>query len=341
MTEPTTDAQTVSVKYVFIDVVGFTANRSVEAQADIVSVLNTIVQTAATDIVGRGVGRIIYLPTGDGLCIAMLSDQAFDAHLTLALRLLKAISRHNQDTDDEMRRFDVRIGLAENVDNLVRDINAQDNLAGAGVAMARRVMEFADGQQVLMTDSVHSVLSVRERYLKSFRTFNAATKHGATIKVHQFVSDQEGLSTTTPSAFLTMKAPALRLSEQAAHFILLAIQHREFLLSRKGDHARNNAAAVLLLFMAEDAERARSTPSHTAPFQRTWKATSSTTFAEQYAYYLNQDTQLLLELARHVAHKLFRGFEHLFEGTIYQKSYAFPTTNAIEQVRQDWPELAS
>lgn len=137
------EAVTVDAKYVFADVVGFTRGRSVEAQSDIVGYLNGVVRHA---LLGNGVpeGKCILLPTGDGLCVALLPYEGspYDVHVRVALSLLRGAHEHNEDTKDEMRRFEVRIGLNANTDNLVTDINGNRNVAGAGINMAQRVMGY-------------------------------------------------------------------------------------------------------------------------------------------------------------------------------------------------------
>ena len=93
----------VPVKYVFLDVVGFTDNRSVETQSDIVRSLNAIVKASIQ------VNRIpednqILIPTGDGICVALLNldcltevESPYDAHLRVALRSVSTILRQLDD----------------------------------------------------------------------------------------------------------------------------------------------------------------------------------------------------------------------------------------------------
>ena len=68
-----------------------------------------------------------------------------------------------------MRKFDVRIGVNENVDNLIFDINDRANLTGAGINYARRIMDYADGGNILISQTVYERLSQREKYLEKFK----------------------------------------------------------------------------------------------------------------------------------------------------------------------------
>jgi hypothetical protein len=101
-------AQTVSGKYIFLDVVGFTHGRSVEAQSEIVGVLNSVVHAAIRRVDRK---HVILLPTGDGICICLINvDTPYDVHLRVSLDILERISKHNAGAGT-MRQFQAR-GLA-------------------------------------------------------------------------------------------------------------------------------------------------------------------------------------------------------------------------------------
>jgi len=147
-------------KYIFIDVVQF-SKRSAEAQSDIVKSFNEIVHQVLDkhNVNKDNDDDCILIPTGDGMCISLLSqDLPYDTHIQIALSTLKSISEHNEATENETRRFQVRIGINQNTDILVTDINGRKNVAGAGINMASRVMDKADGGQILVSQAVHHEL---------------------------------------------------------------------------------------------------------------------------------------------------------------------------------------
>jgi class 3 adenylate cyclase len=180
-------SETARIQYVFLDVVGFTRGRSVEAQSEIVAALNTIVSTS---IQVRAVPKeaTILIPTGDGMAVAIINQPSADLHLQVALQILAAVSTHNGSKTDPMRQFEVRIGINENIDNLVTDINGQRNVAGAGISMAQRIMDKADAGQVLVGATVFETLRQREAYMTTWRAFNARGKHDIIFPVYQFLS---------------------------------------------------------------------------------------------------------------------------------------------------------
>ena len=104
------------------------------------------------------------------MCIALVDiPRPFDVHLTLALTLLRHVDQHNASTTDESRRFQIRIGIGENIDNIVTDVNGRQNVAGMGISTTQRVMSLADGGQILLSSAVHDTLSSREKYLSALK----------------------------------------------------------------------------------------------------------------------------------------------------------------------------
>src|ERR1022692_2565784 len=100
---------TVRAKYIFLDIVSNSHNRSVEAQTEVISVLNAIVLKSLAESGIKPDGQIL-LPTGDGICIAIVDVSApYDIHLRIALIILRELKDHNASTQDAMRRFEVRI----------------------------------------------------------------------------------------------------------------------------------------------------------------------------------------------------------------------------------------
>ena len=197
----------VLAKYIFLDVVSF-SRRTVEEQTYIVGALNSMVSEAlARAVSAREVAKknIILLPTGDGICIALLDLASPDLHLRLALDLLRRIGDHNAGVDKPGRAFEVRVGLNSNHDNVVVDVNNRRNIAGAGINMAQRIMSMADGGQVLLGASDVSALAQRDGYLDAFREYLATVKHGVKIPIYQLTLDAPGLNVEEPSQLSRFK----------------------------------------------------------------------------------------------------------------------------------------
>ena len=147
------------VRYLYLDVVDFTVKRSVESQTEIIDALNNIIRKS-TAILPIRPDRIVFLPSGDGMGIALLDEIApYDVHIIGAVEILRQIKAHNIAQTDPMRRFEVRVGISQNVDNIITDINGTKNVAGDGINTAQRVMTVAGRSQIIVSQMVHETLS--------------------------------------------------------------------------------------------------------------------------------------------------------------------------------------
>jgi class 3 adenylate cyclase len=332
--------QTARIQYVFLDVVGFTKNRSVEAQTEVVATLNKIVSGSLRELEVPSESTVL-LPTGDGMAIAMIELPGFDLHLRLAVHILGAVAQHNATSSDPMRRFEVRIGINENIDNVVEDINGRRNVAGAGISMAQRIMDNADGGQVLVGATVYETLRHREHYMSTWRSFTARGKHGVEFSVYQFVSKNvRGLSDAVPSVFVAPRRQPEKLSRCVAYYLAHAIANRKFLLSRRSDVTRDDVAPVLLVFLAEDSDVAADTPKYQDPYTVTWGA-GTATFEKQYEHYSKMDFCVLQRLAYFIDEKHLASFDELFERGEWETLYWAVRPSEIQRLVAEWPQIAS
>jgi class 3 adenylate cyclase len=326
-------AETANVKCVFIDIVGFTRGRSVEAQSDLVGYLNRIVKQALR-VHRIPISETILLPTGDGIAIALLNRDPFDIHLKLAQTLITLVEEHNSVVDDEMREFEIRIGINENVDNVVLDINGKRNVAGHGVSIAQRVMDKADGGQILVGDSVFEKLKPREKYMDSFRSFRTTAKHGTQLGVHQYTDMYiEGINNEVPRSCVVEKRDKPRTaSEFFAHYVGIAVSNRSTLLRQKRQAKRDACAVVLIYFLARDALSTAETAAHEEPFLTTYGA-GKATFEEQYQHYLAGDFDVLFALANMIEDSVLNEYTDLFERSLSGASYWLPNDACVDFVR--------
>lgn len=289
-----TTVETHLVKYVFLDVVAFTHKRSVEAQSDIVAALNQIVRgcLARAEVPDTGV---IFLPTGDGMAIAVLQDTfPYDGHLLLALDMLKSVAEHSAQAPDDMRRFSVRAGISQNVDNLVIDINGRKNVAGAGINVAQRVMNVADGDQIIASQAVYDTLVNRERYMRSFRPFIAKIKHGEQLTVYQFVQNGfPGVSTDTPSRFVRVSPKEEPLTRLAAYYLAHALSNRDLFFQVKEKPLSIYANTVLLWLLAQDSLEQEQVTVYERPSTRVHRGSLN----EALDYYLSLDFWVCCDFA--------------------------------------------
>jgi hypothetical protein len=176
------NCHTVDAKYVFLDIVGYTHNRSIEAQVQVIDTLNTIVRK---HIDGLNVQQVILLPTGDGMCVGLIGAE-FDVHIELATSIIDDVFLNSMQTTDPQNQFQLRIGVNQNTDNLVTDINGRSNLAGDGINMAQRIMSMAEPGKIMVSQSVHDTLNQRRKYMGKFKRGDFAIKHGNTLVAYEY-----------------------------------------------------------------------------------------------------------------------------------------------------------
>jgi hypothetical protein len=172
--------ETRHVRYVFADVVEFTERRTLEAQVEIIAALNEAFKQAVAEI------EAIYLPTGDGICAAILQAEVeADVHLQTALRVLEIFHAWSSQAPFN-RKADLRIAINESVDAVVIDINGNRNLAGVGINSAQRLMTVANGNQIIAGHAAYETLRSRDRYADAFRMVKADVKHDRILTAYQF-----------------------------------------------------------------------------------------------------------------------------------------------------------
>jgi hypothetical protein len=330
-------ADTARVQYAFFDVVAFTHDRSVEAQSDIVEALNNAVRGTVIELDECEDDSIVYIPTGDGMAVGVFNPVSADITLRLALGVLGRVAEHNAAEADSRRRFEVRVGLNENTDNIVTDINGTRNVAGAGISMCQRIMDKADGGEVLVGETLYLQLAQRERYMASFRDYSAIGKHGVRFGVHQYVGDAPGLIIARPTAFQPVVKEAPKLTLYAAYFIAHAWANREF-LGAANETDRDYVGTVLLSMLAKDSEdRATSLPFET-PIVRT-RGPADASFSEKYDIYDEIDFWVLAELSDAIGSCL-RAFRDCFVES-FRPHYVFVTPRALERLCSEQPSVAA
>jgi len=260
--------EAISIKYIYLDVVKFTFKRSVEAQGEVVSALNGIVKKSVENKIDTG--HHIYIPVGDGICIAIDGRNVdFDAHIEIATEMIRRIVSIHNPRVSSTRKFEVRVGVNDNIDNLITDINGNKNVCGAGVNDAQRIMNFADPNQILVGISTYEILRPREKYSGAFRPYEGTVKHGVPLKVYQYIGGNiDALNKDIPSIFAPKqpteeKAPTL--TKLAAYYFAHLTKNKQFIMINTGGGQNNWALMLLHYYLAKDSVEASETSPLTTP----------------------------------------------------------------------------
>jgi class 3 adenylate cyclase len=331
---------TALIKYIYLDIVGFTKSRSVEAQSDLMAQFNSMFRSAVEEFSIKDNERI-FIPTGDGICLAMpeISGRSYDIHLRIALSFLRRLQDHNDSTSDKMRQFQVRIGINENVDNLFTDINSNRNVAGLGVNMAQRIMNNADGNQILVGQTVYEQLRAREKYMRSFREFEAVVKHSDRIMVYQYVDKTaKGLNNEMPDAFLPRKVEEPKLTKLAAHYLAHAIKNRDFFLRMKDDIHIDYVGVILMYLMSLDSVAASEANEYTTVYPDTW-GQPATSISERYAHYAAYDMGTSIQFSSLIKQVHLWQYQQCFETTRFLTSFTFVSSRGMQKLKSEWPDV--
>lgn len=335
-------AETANIKYVFMDIVGYSHKRSVEAQTDIIATLNEIVRTAVTSE-RADADKTIYIPTGDGLCIALIEQNLpYDLPLVITLSVLRLLHEANEGQSDPMRRFQVRIGINENTDNMVVDINGRRNVAGAGINYTQRVMSNADGGNVLVGQTIYERLSQREKYMSKFKEYPVTVKHGVQLRLHQYVDESlvylnsEIPETLRPKSAKPEQEP--KFTKLVAYLIGYLVKHNEFIVSHL-DYGQNSYSLfALMALLAEESVTASKATEFDLP-SPSFLIDFNGDLGGQFEYLQRQDMLIIcgfvdLFYRFHVAR--FWGDKYLNFLTTYLRV----SEAGVEKMKSEWPEIA-
>lgn len=324
-------------KYIFIDVVQF-SRRSAEAQSDIVKSFNSIVHQVLEqhNVNKDNDNECILIPTGDGMCISLLNhDLPFDSHIQIALSILQAIDEHNKATENETRKYQVRIGINQNTDILVTDINGRKNVAGAGINMASRVMDKADGGQILVSQAVHHELEPSEIYMDKFKKFTAIGKHNIHFEVCQYILENlDGLNINLPKSFEQPEKVEEKFPKQIAYFIGFIIRNRNLFIANKKNLVYQKNLTLVCWLLSTDTVTKVETPDNKNPIYITYKF-GEATVEEQVNYYGEIDYKFLMAFQDEIGKSLSlysQYFEDYFR-------YFFITDKGKEKLKLEWIEI--
>jgi TolB-like protein/Flp pilus assembly protein TadD len=127
----------------FIDIVGY-SQLSNNEQSKLLSELNAVVRRAERFRLAEAGGRLVRLPTGDGM--ALIFHHSPEEPVRCALEISEGLKAY-----PEVR---VRMGIHSGPVNQVADVNERANIAGAGINIAQRVMDCGDAGHILLSKHV-------------------------------------------------------------------------------------------------------------------------------------------------------------------------------------------
>src|SRR5437773_46515 len=168
----------------FIDIVGY-SKLLVNEQSGLLRELNELVSGTREFREAEAEGKLIRLPTGDGMALVFRTDP--EAPAQCALEIARALKEH--------QRIALRMGIHSGPVNEVVDVNQRQNIAGAGINMAQRVMDCGDAGHIFVSKHVAEDLEQHDRWRPLLHDLGSCeVKHGVRIEISNLYSDEVGNS---------------------------------------------------------------------------------------------------------------------------------------------------
>ena len=194
--DQTTDLRLEIAHVLFIDIVGY-SNLLIDEQSEALQQLNQIVRNTEAVRKAEGAGQLILLPVGDGMALVFTGsvEEAVECSLQIsqALRVQPTLP--------------VRMGIHSGPVHHVADVNQRENIAGAGINVAQRVMDCGDAGHILISKRVADDLAQYRRWQPYLHELGEVeVKHGAVIPIVNFYADTVG-NAETPAKFKSAAPP--------------------------------------------------------------------------------------------------------------------------------------
>jgi len=166
----------------FMDLVGY-STLLLDEQRQYQEQLTEIVRDTEQVRSARETGKLIRLPVGDGMALVFFDSP--EAPVRCAVEISKKLKEYPQ--------LKLRMGVHSGPINEVRDVNDRTNVAGAGINLARRVMDCGDGGHILLSKRVAEDLAQSRRWTPYLHDLGeCAVKHGVPVFIVNFHGDGIG-----------------------------------------------------------------------------------------------------------------------------------------------------
>jgi serine/threonine protein kinase len=158
----------------FMDIVGYSKLPS-DDQTKIYKQLQQIISAAETFQRAKAGRQIISRSTGDGMALVFFSGPK--APVECAIEIARSVRK--------LPEVKLRMGINSGPVYRVRDANQMEDVAGAGINMAQRVMDWGDADHILLSKSVADVLNELGDWRSRIHDLGERkVKHGARLHLY-------------------------------------------------------------------------------------------------------------------------------------------------------------
>src|SRR6266853_2255976 len=166
----------------FTDIVGY-SKLPIHEQRALIERLNDIVRGTDEFQAAETAGRLIKIPTGDGITLVFYHSP--EAPVECALEISRALREHQ-----ELR---LRMGIHSGPVSGVMDVSGKANVAGTGINMAQRVMDCGDAGHILLSKHVAEDLEQYPHWQPYLHELGECeVKHGLRVSVVNLCTEELG-----------------------------------------------------------------------------------------------------------------------------------------------------
>src|SRR6184192_1604547 len=178
-----------------MDIVGY-SKLLTNQQRELLNELNKIVRETPQFKQAEAVGKLIRLPTGDGMALAFFTNP--ETALKCAIEISKAVGQALPPAEEKRGQagalaLQLRMGLHSGPVSGVTDVNDRSNVAGVGINIAQRVMDCGDAGHILLSSRIADDLSQQTRWRPSLHELGPVqVKHSVKVEIVNFYTDEVG-----------------------------------------------------------------------------------------------------------------------------------------------------
>src|SRR5262249_11038527 len=166
----------------FTDIVGY-SKLPIHQQRALVELLNEIVRSTDEFQAAQTAGRLITIPTGDGITLVFYDSPETPAEC--ALEISRVLKKHPE--------LQLRMGIHSGPVSGVIDAAGKANVAGAGINIAQRVMDCGDAGHILLSKHVAEDLEEYPHWQPHLHELGECeVKHGDRVSVVNLYTEELG-----------------------------------------------------------------------------------------------------------------------------------------------------
>src|SRR5204862_3077294 len=180
--EPKSDLEPEIAHLLSIDVAGY-SKLSNNEQIELLQDLNHIVRSTECFRAAETTGKLIRVPTGDGM--ALLFFRSPEEPVRCALEISGALRDHPH--------IQLRMGVHSGTVKKITDVNDKTNFAGSGINVAQRVLDCADAGHILLSAHVAEDLAQYRHWQPYLHDLGECeVKHGLRLHLFNLYKDNLG-----------------------------------------------------------------------------------------------------------------------------------------------------